>query len=277
MLTYSKIGHFGRLGNQMFQFAGTYGIARKQGYDIAFPKENIYNPVTEHFKDGISRECTFDIPKVFTLNDTVIRSKSEIVTVDTIQEPFFHFTKDFFNIPDNIDLRGYYQTDKYFKHVENEIRDMFTFKPEIIESANDLFPNTDTETVAIHVRIGDYIGLEAFHPICSPEYYVSATNEFLDKDYTFIIFSDNIEYCKEHLFGYQTNIHYIDNTDPYIDLCLMTMCDHNIIANSSFSWWGAWLNKNPNKKVIAPKQWFGPAYQYSHNTADLYCDTWIIK
>lgn len=276
MLTYSEIGHFGRLGNQMFQFAGTYGIARKNNYDVAFPKENIYTPVTEHFKDGVSRECTFDIPKVFTLNDTVIRSKNEIQTMNSIHEPFFHFSSEFFSIPDDCDLRGYFQSEKYFKHVENELKELFTFKPEIIEMANALFPKVDTETVSIHIRLGDYVGLEAFHPICKPEYFMEAAAEFTDKDYKFIIFSDNIEYCKEELFGYQTNILYIDNTDPYIDLCLMSMCDHNIIANSSFSWWGAWLNKNPNKKVIAPKQWFGPAYQYTHNTNDLYCEGWRV-
>lgn len=277
MITYSDIGHFGRLGNQMFQFASTYGIARKNNYDVSFPKENIYNPVIEHFNDGISRKCIFDIPKVFTLNDSVIRSKNDINTVDSIHEPVFHFMSDFFNIPDNIDLRGYFQSEKYFDHVHEEVKQLFTFNSEIQQAADKLFPKVDTETVSIHIRVGDYAEMQQFHPICSSEYYLEAANEFTDKDYKFIIFSDNIEYCKEHLFGYQTNILYIDNTNPYVDLCLMSMCDHNIIANSSFSWWGAWLNKNTNKKVIAPKQWFGPAYQYSHNTKDLYCKGWIVK
>jgi hypothetical protein len=102
---------------------------------------------------------------------------------------------------------------------------------------------------------------------------MEAANMFAEDNPYYVIFSDDPEYCKT-LFAASENVLYIDNNDPYVDLCLMSMCDHNIIANSSFSWWGAWLNKNPNKKVIAPKQWFGSAY--SHNTKDLYCNKWIV-
>lgn len=277
MITYSKIGHFGRLGNQMFQFASTYGIARKLNYEVAFPVENVTEGNLEHFKDGVDRYVYFDIPKIFNLNDVVLKPRAEIMAFDLnqIPEPYFHFNEQYFSIPDNCDIGGYLQSEKYFKHVENEIRELFSFKNEIILEAQKLFPSSDKETVAIHVRVGDYAGLELFHPICSIDYYASAISEFLDKEYNFIIFSDDVEYCKNNLFEDQYNVYYLDNKDPYIDLCLMSMCDHNIIANSSFSWWGAWLNKNPNKKVIAPKKWFGVAY--NHILKDLYCENWIVK
>lgn len=277
MITYSQIGHFGRLGNQMFQFAGTYGIAKKIGYEVAFPSENVFEGKFEDFKDGVKRYCTFDIPNAFILNENILKSKEEILSkieYSIDNEPHFHFTDQYFNIPDNCDLRGYFQSEKYFKHIKDELIELFTFKHEIQNKAKNLFPETGTETVSIHLRVGDYKGLEQFHPVCSPEYYTEASSLFTDKEYNFIIFSDDKQYCKE-LFGEQENIHYIDNNDPYVDMCLMSMCDHNIIANSSFSWWAAYLNKNPNKQVVAPKQWFGPAY-YFHKTDDLYCKGWKI-
>lgn len=277
MITYSKIGHFGRLGNQMFQFAGVYGIAKKLGYDIAFPIENVVEGQYEDFKDGVTRYCTFDIPKAFILNESILKPKSDILSkieYSIENEPHFHFTDNYFKIPDNCDLRGYFQTEKYFEHVKDELLNLFTFKPDIKEAANKLFPKLDTETVSIHLRVGDYKGLENFHPVCSPEYYTKAASLFNDKEYNFIIFSDDVNYCKE-LFGEQENIHYIDNNDPYVDMCLMSMCDHNIIANSSFSWWAAYLNQNKNKQVVAPKQWFGPAY-YFQITDDLYCKGWKV-
>lgn len=275
MITYSKIGHFGRLGNQMFQFAGTYGIAKKLGYNVSFPIENIDEIKIEHFLDGVNRECIFDIPKVFKLNNKILKPKEEILSQVqyTIPEPHFHYSEEYLNIPDGCDLQGYFQSEKYFKHVEEEIRELFIFKDEIKETANKLFPTFENETVSIHLRRGDYINQQQFHPVCPPEYYVNALQNFTNKNYHFIIFSDDIEYCKE-LFEDQENIHYINNKDPYIDMCLMSMCDHNIIANSSFSWWGAYLNKNENKQVIAPKQWFGPFYQNT-KTDDLYCNNWI--
>ena len=276
MITYSKIGHFGRLGNQLFQFAGVLGIARKLGYEVKFPIENMTEYQLEDFKDGVTRECTFDIPKAFVLDESILDTKFNILPQIKyeVNEPYFHFNSEYFTVPDGCDFKGYFQTEKYFKHIEDELRQLLKFKSDIQETANALLPKTTNELVSIHLRRGDYIGLEDFHPVCSPDYYNAASQEFMDKDYNFVIFSDDIKYCKS-FFGEQENISYINNIDPYVDLCLMSMCNHNIIANSSFSWWAAWLNSNPNKKVIAPQQWFGSAYHYQ-NTNDLYCEGWKI-
>lgn len=276
MITYSKIGHFGRLGNQLFQFAGVLGIARKLGYEVKFPIENMTEYQLEDFKDGVTRECTFDIPKAFVLDESILDTKFNILPQIKyeVNEPYFHFNSEYFTVPDGCDFKGYFQTEKYFKHIEDELRQLLKFKSDIQETANALLPKTTNELVSIHLRRGDYIGLEDFHPVCGPDYYNAASQEFMDKDYNFVIFSDDIKYCKS-FFGEQENISYINNIDPYVDLCLMSMCNHNIIANSSFSWWAAWLNSNPNKKVIAPQQWFGSAYHYQ-NTNDLYCEGWKI-
>jgi hypothetical protein len=273
MLTYSKIGHFGRLGNQLFQMISTIGIAKKLGYEAKFPVENITESVTENFKDGKVLNITFDVPKVFNIDDNLLASKEDIKTTNTVSEQCFHFDERMFSISDSSDLLGYYQSDKYFKHIEQDIRNLLTFKSEIQQTANKLIPRVDGSLISIHIRRGDYVHLQQFHPTCTPEYYLEAAFLFAHDNPYYVIFSDDIDYCKS-LFVESENILYINNIDPYVDLCLMSMCQHNIIANSSFSWWGAWLNKNTNKKVIAPKQWFGPAY--THNTKDLYCDNWII-
>jgi hypothetical protein len=275
MITFIDIGAHGRLGNQMFQFASTYGIAKKLGYDVAFPLENITTPSVEDFKDGITREVYFDIPNVFEIPKELLKPKSDIVYNKEAQEPYFHFSPDLFTIPDSTNIKGYYQTEKYFEHCKNEILDIFTFKSHIKRKALELFPKVITDTVGIHVRVGDYAGLQMYHPICEPDYYASAMTYFTDKNYYFLIFSDNIDYCKD-IFGESENIIYICNNEPEVDMCLMSMCEHNVIANSTFSWWAAWLNKNPNKKVIAPKKWFGPAYEGVNNTKDIYCQNFKI-
>jgi hypothetical protein len=273
MITYSKIGHFGRLGNQLFQFASTLGIGRQLGYEVVFPLENMTQAVVEHFKDGKVLDITFDVPKAFDIPQRLLAPRASITTTTMQMERFFHYDASMLTIPDGVDLGGYYQSEKYFLPIEDELRSILTFKPHITQCAKDLFPNVDGTTVGIHIRRGDYVQLSAFHPPCEPEYYLEAAQHFTDSNPYFIIFSDDIDYCKS-LFAESENILYINNNDPYVDLCLMSMCDHNIIANSSFSWWGAWLNDNPHKKVIAPKKWFGHAYQ--HNTNDLYCQDWTI-
>jgi len=278
MISFKKIGAFGRLGNQMFQFASTVGIANATGKDYAFPKENTEVPSVEDFKDGVTRQVYFDLPKYFPRVKHTLAPVKEINTSYQAKEPHFHFCPELLSIPDHTDLLGYYQTEKYFEHCSSLIRSYFQFDPIIETEAKNKFPAfpMDIEYVSIHVRRGDYVGLQQFHPVMSVSYYFDALTEFMEGNYCFLIFSDDIPRSKD-LFVEQDNIVYIEGNDPAVDMCMMSMCEHNIIANSSFSWWPAWLNKNPNKKVVAPKNWFGPAYEGVHNTKDLYPKSWIVK
>jgi hypothetical protein len=278
MISYKKIGHFGRSGNQMFQFAATVGIARKANQGFAFPQENTEIPSVEEFKDEVRREVYFDLPKYFPNVKKTLAPLKDIETLHVAQEPYFHFCPEMFTVPDQTNLMGYFQTEKYFEHCSDLILGMFQFDNEIKKQAENNFPSfpNDVEFVSIHLRRGDYVGLQQFHPIMDADYYFDAMTQFMEGNYCFLIFSDDITYCKE-LFGEQENIVYIEGNSAEVDMCMMTMCDHNVIANSSFSWWGAWLNDNVNKKVVAPKRWFGPAYKGVHDTKDLYPQSWIIK
>jgi hypothetical protein len=283
MISYKNIGYFGRLGNQMFQFAATIGIARKLGKNAAFPIENTKIPSIENFKDGITREVYFDLPKYFPNISRLLIPIDKIETVHIAQEPYFHFCPQFFtDLPDQTSLQGYFQTEKYFCHCSDLILGFFQFDKSIKDEAKKFFAliSKDIETVGVHIRVGDYKGLQQFHPIMDTRYYFDAMKEFSNEnnetDKYFLIFSDDMEYAK-NIFGESDCIIYMENNTPEVDMCAMSMCDHNIIANSSFSWWAAWLNDNINKKIVAPKNWFGPAYTGIHTTKDLYPESWIIK
>ena len=121
----------------------------------------------------------------------------------------------------------------------------------------------------MHVRRGDYLKFKDTHPPCSVEYYNQAISSFSESS-IFLVISDDIEWCKENFLG--DKFYFVEGNEDYIDLYLMSLCKNNIIANSSFSWWAAWLNRNKEKIVIAPEKWFGNEVQY--NTDNLLPSSW---
>jgi len=185
----------------------------------------------------------------------------------------FHFQEKFFHTGDNVCLRGYFQTHRYFEHIEDRVRREFTFKPEIIEEAKK-YLRPDHETVSIHVRRGDYVQ-NTWHGLCDETYYRRAIEEnFLDKPYDFVYITDDPAFLGQKIRP-SDSVRLCTANNQFVELCLMSLCQHNIIANSTFSWWGSWLNSNPNKKVIAPSVWFRQ-HLAEANISDLYQKNWII-
>ena len=127
--------------------------------------------------------------------------------------------------------------------------------------------------IALHVRRTDYVTNSANHPPCTLDYYKKALSHF-DAHRNVIVFSDDPAWCNEQELFSGEHFMISENDDNRVDLCLMSLCDDFIIANSTFSWWGAWLSANKDKKVIAPVQWFGTGYTKDHNTSDLIPDGW---
>ena len=164
--------------------------------------------------------------------------------------------------PDMI-LEGYFQSDKYFKDFESEIRKEFTFKEKPVGSI-------PRGSCSIHVRRGDYVKLKDYHPLCSLDYYKKAMTLIPSEKY--LVFSDDPSWC-EDAFD-QENVEVVRGNSAEQDLQLMSLCDNHIIANSSFSWWGAWLNASSEKKVVAPSKWFGPSANLDFK--DVYCKDWIL-
>ena len=238
--TYSALGQNGRLGNQLFQIACTISTALSHGDTFFFPKW--------------SYEDHFNLHKCFESNEVV----SENYT-----QPFFHYQQIL--IPDSkskvIDLKGFFQSEKFFKDHERAMR--FALTP------NDV-PATQMDKCSIHVRRGDYLKFKDAHPAASLKYYQSAMKKISCSKY--VVFSDDIQWCKENFVGDQ--FEFSEGKTEIEDLIYMMSMEHNIIANSSFSWWAAYLNKNPNKKIVAPKIWFGSALQ-DHDIKDLIPSDWI--
>jgi hypothetical protein len=186
----------------------------------------------------------FPIPSVkFSLN-IQIKSKYE--------EPFFHYKEIPFS--KNLDLHGYFQSYKYFDSYRNDIIKLLT--------PNDL-PSKKMGVTSIHVRRTDYLVHKGCYTILDKKYYSEAMKNFN----SFLVFSDDIEFCKKEFIGPQFKF---QHSDPVTDLASMISCENHIIANSSFSWWAAYLSQDSN--VIAPASWFGPKIQ--HNTKDLLPPTW---
>jgi hypothetical protein len=182
-----------------------------------------------------------------------------------------------YKISDGTDLMGYFQTEKYFSEFRDLIMGYFSFRPEVENGASlywEKFVRSflgDSTSVSVHVRRGDYTLYPNHHPTCSKDYYDKAMSSFGPED-KFLIFSDDIDWCRENFNS--DRFHIIDSGSPYVDLKLITMCDHHINANSSFSWWGSWLNKSKSKRVVCPSNWFGSAI--NKDTRDIYCEGWEV-
>ena len=263
MIGFNNLGRMGRLANQMFQYASLKGIARHHGYDYMIA----YHP--DAVDDGIGNMLRTELFDSFDL-----KVRTGIWRANTLAERQFHFDQELFDkCPDNVVLQGYFQTEKYFKHIEDEIRQDFTFKDAILNPCKEMMESVENP-VALHVRRTDYVTNSANHPPCTLDYYREALSHF-EAHRNVIVFSDDPAWCNEQELFSGEHFMISENEDNRIDLCLMSLCDDFIIANSSFSWWGAWLSANIDKKVIAPRQWFGTdGYTKDHNTKDVTPDGW---
>lgn len=274
---YNRLGSNGRLGNQMFQYAALLGIAENKGYDWVIPPFEGY---------GDSNYGLFDCFKMSSVKE----ENFGYVQSQSIESGCFHFSQEFFdNCPDNINLHDYFTTEKYFKNIEDLIRNDFQFKNEILNPCKEIFDDLKN-SIFLHIRRGDYISSQVHHPLCSLQYYENALKHF-DESSPVLVFSDDIEWCKDQelfssdrfmLSEYQEKYPQKSDTNdgkqnaliPYFDLCMMTLCAGGIIANSTLSWWGAWLIKNPTQPIIAPDPWFGPGYNH-YIMDDLLPKNWI--
>lgn len=255
MISCKIIGRKGRFGNQIFQFASGLGIARKIGADFKIPS-------TGHRL----RQC-FKIPDNFFL------PAKEITTTKLYREgktglknQVTGFYPELFQIEDGTDLNGYFQSEKYFIEIRQELLEYFQFKDELQQKADALWSQINPQgdsVVSIHVRRGDYIGLG--FPICPKTYYESACLMFHDS--RFFIFSNDPKWC--HSVFTKENETIVNSGGDLLDFILMNKCDHHIIANSTFSWWAAWLSQSGGK-VIAPKRWLNRRFE------DIYCKDWIV-
>ena len=295
MVTFSSLTKVGGLGNQLFQVACTISLALEKNVSYAFP-DWIGNYI---FSEPFNR--LNEIKKFYLYNSHRIFSRSKIKKIfypNRIyrQKGFYYESLD--HLPKNIDLIGYFQSLKYFKEFENHIRDLYTLNEEcqlFIDQLFNKFTNGRKDVVSVHVRRGDYINRQSFYPFCGKEYY-SRSMELFNKDSLFLIFSDDLDWCKNNItegdvvyidtnkFTTPIDMHFeqgytnnCNENNQWVDLLLMSKANHNIIANSSFSWWGSWLNRNLDKIVVAPQLWFGDDFnKRGIYQDDIYLDNWMV-
>ena len=265
MLCNDDLGNLGRLGNQMFQYAALRGLANKHGYEYCLPPREV---VATYDLNSANSDIT--IFECFKIPD----SPRMITNFPKIMESTFALDSNFWdNCPNNISLCGYFQTEKYFKHIENDIFDAFTFVDEIKEPTENAFVERfgDTEVISAHLRRGDYLQY-SHHPVQDLEYYEKGLS-YMPKNIPVMVFSDDIEWCKRQELFKDERFIFSEGNNTGVDLYLQTLCKYHIIANSSFSWWGSWLANS--KQTIAPKKWFGTK-NLSLDLKDLYLSDWKI-
>lgn len=290
----------GGLGNQMFQYATARHLSiikkTKLKFDLSAFEKNIYA------ENATWRDFQLSVFKL----KAEIASKQEIENVKNAHPPFieklkyrlfsqnipayrkpeqfekqlFKFDTTLLSAPKNAYLTGYWQTPLYFNAIRSVLLKEFEFREIPVK---DNYPFIDSikkqNSVSIHIRRGDYISNPEYlkiHGLCTIDYYQRAIEYICKKvdNPTFYIFSDDMEWVKQNI-QFVNNCVYVTNTPDkkdHFEMYLMSLCKHNIIANSSFSWWGAWLNQNNPSIVIAPKQWMGdPAI----DTKDLIPSEWV--
>lgn len=242
----------GGLGNQMFQYAAATSLAIEHATDHYFDFS-----YTAHPKRGgilINKFPFVNLPQ------------STDHQLPEIQDNFVYQT-----IPNNCYINGFWQSEKYFAKHADVIRTHLDFDNDVKNYVAEKYPVLKEHTVSMHARRGDYVKKHTEFPPQDVDYYNNAYDVINDAGVAVIVMSDDIAWCKDNLKF--ANCTYIENENDMVDLCIMSQCSHNIIANSTYSWWGAWLNNNTNKKVVAPQRWFGPDKQL--NESDIIPDTWI--
>lgn len=285
----------GGLGNQMFQYAAGLAVAWRRGSEVKFDTKWFD---TAHVHQGLELRRVFglelpeasstDLRKVLGVCARpavrrlvsrrllrVLRPKALVI------EPHFHYWTGIEHLPDDVYLQGYWQSEKYFSCIAGTIRQRFRFiEPLDSRNAALIDEMQSCVSVSLHIRRGDYYAnpqAMRVHGVDLSEYYPAAVATMVEKTGAerFYVFSDDPQWVLEHL---RLPVPYtvVDNNRgaaSYRDMQLMSACRHHIIANSSFSWWGAWLNPRSDKIVIAPRRWFNVD---DFDTRDLYCPGWLV-
>lgn len=283
-----RIKIIGGLGNQMFQYAAAKSLALHNNTQVladisAFKKYNVH-PLR---LNELNCDCEFKskssvLLKVLEVSD-IFRTLSKWNFLFNLYiEKSLVFDSGFLKLSGKSQLVGYFQSEKYFSSIRKVLLEDFAIKEPLRQSDRLIEKHIlETNSISVHVRRGDYVSnpsANAVHGTCDQSYFSKALRELKDKNAlppggVLFVFSDDIEWCKNNLnFDNKTIFVDGDPTRPEVDIHLMSKCKHNIISNSTFSWWGAWLNVNPQKIVVAPLQWFSP--DSGHDDRDIVPSSW---
>lgn len=268
-MNFISTNHMGGICNVMFKLSAAISLAIDNEIDYIFSTE---------FLRPISNECPkpgYD-PDYSVYSDNLLRN---IRFIDKLPTPYrthkepisFNYQPIEYNKGENLLLEGYFQSEKYFINNKDYIVDLFKPTEDIKQTILKSIPNVN-QSVSIHIRRGDYLNTPDYHPQQSLDYYMKSI-ELIGTNKNYLIFSDDLNGVKP-MFDFLPNKQFISLGKDYLDLYAISMCEHNIICNSTFGWWGAYLNENSEKKVIGPNNWFGPSARHL-NSCDILPADWI--
>lgn len=265
-ITFANLGSSANLGSQIQQYASMYAVAKETKKQIVFPESLRYSGWTIKFQNILEVDVEFKEdsffysfvnfqPKDQVLDDRVFQLESD---------KNYNFT--------NLFHLYHYWYPKYKKDIFD-----ISWNVELLKSAEDIYSgikSPEKETVSIHVRRGDYFNHDHFCKL-NTDYYEEALQFFIEEidRYQFIVFSNDIEWCKENLIEGEF-VYFHKSDSDYLDMVLMSLCDHNIVANSSFSWWPAFKNKNPQKTVVCPENYIRSYSPFSFMNKKWYPPDW---
>jgi hypothetical protein len=282
----------GGLGNQLFQYALGRNLAIKNNTNLCLDLSVYYNSFERHDYTlrgyelnafNISANLIFPpkipiLPSVAAKRFSNILHKTKVkISKRIVEEKHFQFDGKVLLSKDSSYINGYWHSEKYFKEIEQNLRKELVLKEQLIKSVDEFAKRiTETESISLHIRRGDYLtntwAQSTYHSL--PLSYYQKAVEIIQGNSApmhCFIFSDDPQWVKENI-KLHSKITFVTGNKNYEDLHLMSLCKHNIIANSSFSWWGAWLNQNSSKKIIAPKNWFKDD---KIDTEDLIPKSWL--
>ena len=295
MITVSLMGG---LGNQMFQYAAGKALAERHGVSLAlaldisgfrykprpFLLDQLRVPEADACSEQVKAPEVFDKWKV-RIDRLLVRAGLSRLALSPQDycEPDFHYDPAFEALGPHTTLFGYFQSERYFGSIAESLRDLFAPRKPL---AGEMFGRIQASRlpISVHVRRGDYLnpGTVEVHGILGEPYYRQALGRLeraTGREAELFVFSDDPP-ASEQVLNFVPRsrlVHVRGEPDrPWEDMALMARCRHHIIANSSFSWWGAWLNRSPDKVVIAPRAWFAPNVLKKRNTCDLYPPGWLI-
>jgi glycosyl transferase family 11 len=302
VITVSLIGG---LGNQMFQYAAGKALAERHGVPLALDISGFRNYALRPFlldrllvpeammsaqaEPAEKPEENFTPAKWKARIDRLL-GKAGLPKLasspNEYREPHFHYDPAFEALGPTISLFGYFQSERYFNLIAGNLRDWFSPREPLGDTAAAALKRIETSQlpVSVHVRRGDYLnpGTVEYHGILGETYYREALGRLeasVGQEAKLFIFSDNAAAAEQVLnFVPKSRLVHVrgDPERPWEDMALMARCQHHVIANSSFSWWGAWLNRSTDKVVVAPRAWFAPVELSKRNTGDLYPPGWIL-
>ncbi|MFV9484358.1 alpha-1,2-fucosyltransferase [Christiangramia sp. ASW11-125] len=248
MLTFSKLGKKGNLGNQLFQLASTLSLAKRYNQDCVFP----YWEYEEYFESNLPHG---NCPDCIQVN-----------------EEFYHY-HDWNVSKGNYDLYGYLQSEKYFD--QNLVRNTFNFKKEFLKDIREKTGFTyNDNNILISVRRGDFVHHPWFYQLSYKYYFTALTENFPDwRNRKLIFTSDNIAYCKKH-FSFLPNSYFLENLSAIEQLAFGIFCKDFIISNSTFSWWLAWLGEKKDSKIVVPIKNFRGKHAEETDESDYFPERW---